>query len=274
VPEGPEVETVRRTLHPQVLGRLVSKVWVSSKKLRTPVRSASFRRLLGRPITGTGRHGKLLWLDMAGAGGVLIRLGMTGRVLIQPSTSPRPPHTHVVMTFDEGADELRYVDPRRFGEVVPFSSDDELGEVRANMGPDPLAWTAEERRRVLTSLRSTQRTLKDALLDQRLLSGVGNIYASEALFVARISPTTRGCDASSPALRRLLQAVEHVLTQAVVHRGTTFADFVDASGGEGQNLAHLQVFWREGEPCTRCQRPVERMVQGARSTFYCRACQR
>lgn len=274
MPEGPEVETVRRTLEPLVEGRRLGAPWVSRHKLRTPTTKRALAAVTDRRVTGTGRHGKLLWLDVEGGGGLMVRLGMTGRLVVEARDAPRHPHTHVVIPLDDGAQELRYVDVRRFGEVVPYKDAKERDEERARMGPDPLTWTPEERARVKARLRSTTRTLKDALLDQSLLAGVGNIYASEALFVARLSPFKRGCDTSPRALERLLDAVQEVLEKAVVHRGTTFSDFVDSTGGEGGNLEHLLVFQREGEPCPSCGRGVEREVQGARSTFFCPRCQR
>lgn len=274
MPEGPEVETVRRTLHPLVEGRRLGAPWVSRFKLRTPVTKKQLQPLVGRRVVGTGRHGKLLWLDVEGGGGLFVRLGMTGRLLVEPREKERHPHTHVIIPLDEGERELRYVDVRRFGEVVPFADERARDDERRRMGPDPLTWSDAERARAGERIRKTQRTLKDALLDQSLLAGVGNIYASEALFVARLSPFRRGCETSKRAIERLLDAAREVLEQAVIHRGTTFSDFVDSTGGEGDNLSHLHVFWREGEPCPSCGRPIERAVQGARSTFFCRKCQR
>lgn len=274
MPEGPEVETVRRTLQPQVLGRRLGEAWVSAMALRRPVEAADFRVLQGKRVEGTGRHGKLLWLHLEGEGGIWVRLGMTGRLLVQDAKVEKHPHTHVVIPLDDGREELRYVDVRRFGEVVPYQ-DAALREAeRARMGPDPLTWSEAERRQVAEKFKTTQRTLKEALLDQSLLAGVGNIYASEALFAARLSPFKTGCRTSKPALHRLLEATETVLQKAVAHRGTTFSDFVDSSGGEGQNLQHVAVFWREGEPCASCGRAIEKVVQGGRSTYFCRKCQR
>lgn len=274
MPEGPEVETVRRTLHPMVEGRRLGEAWVSDLALRRPVRATDFSGLVNQKIIGTGRHGKLLWLDVEKAGGIWVRLGMTGRLLVQRSTEEKHPHTHVVIPLDEGTEELRYVDVRRFGEVVPYADTTLLQAERARMGPDPLTWNEDERVLVATKLKQTQRALKEALLDQSLIAGVGNIYASEALFEARISPFKKGQRASKAALLRLLDATEAVLRKAVKHRGTTFSDFVDSSGGEGQNLQHVAVFWRENEPCPSCLRPIEKAVQGGRSTYFCRKCQR
>lgn len=274
MPEGPEVETVRRTLHPMVEGRRLGAAWVSDFALRRPVKAADFSNLVGKKVVETGRHGKLLWLEAEDKRGLWVRLGMTGRLLVQNAKEERHPHTHVVIPLDDGREELRYVDVRRFGEVVPYGAPSLLEAECARMGPDPLTWGDEERLQVAAKLKRTQRSLKEALLDQSLIAGVGNIYASEALFEARISPYKKGHRASKPALLRLLEATESVLRKAVKHRGTTFSDFVDSTGGEGQNLQHVAVFWRAGEPCPNCTRPIEKAVQGGRSTYFCRKCQR
>lgn len=274
MPEGPEVETVRRTLEPMVQGRCLGPAWVSALSLRRSVRAADFRALRGKRVVGTGRHGKLLWLNLEGEGGIWVRLGMTGRLLVQNAEAEKHPHTHVIIPLDGGDEELRYVDVRRFGEVVPYLQAAEREAECARMGPDPLTWGAAERSQVAEKLKRTQRALKEALLDQSLIAGVGNIYASEALFEARISPFKKGQQTSKTALHRLLDATEAVLRKAVEHRGTTFSDFVDSSGGEGQNLQHVAVFWRSGEPCLVCGRAIEKAVQGARSTYFCRKCQR
>lgn len=273
MPEGPEVETVRRSLAPLLEGRSFGTPWVSRMKLRTPVTTRQLSFLDGRRVLALGRHGKLMWLDVVEGGGLLLRLGMTGKLLVEPHTKPRPPHTHVVLPLDDGASELRYVDVRRFGEVVPFTRAEQRDEERARLGPDPLSWTKDERSFVVARLKATKRSLKDALLDQSVVAGVGNIYACEALFTAGLSPLARGSSVSRASLEGLTEAVQQVLETAVLHRGTTFSDFVDADGERGQNLAHVHVFQREGLPCPRCTRPVERIVQGARSTFLCRRCQ-
>lgn len=272
MPEGPEVETIRRTLEPLLLGRTLGRPVVSRKGLRTPTSSARLRPLEGRTVTALGRHGKLMWIDVDDGQGLLVRLGMTGRLVVEPPDAPLAPHTHVRVPLDDGG-ELRYVDARRFGEVVRFATAAERDEERARMGPDALTLDAEGRRRAVASLRATRRSLKDALLDQALLAGVGNIYAAEALFVARLSPFRRGADLDDERAGRLLDAVASVLAQAVAHRGTTFSDYVDGAGERGGNLEHVQVFQREGEPCHVCGRAIAREVQGQRSTFWCRRCQ-
>lgn len=273
MPEGPEVETVRRTLEPLLVGRTLGAGWASPQKLRTPVTTRQLAFLDKRRVLGLGRHGKLMWLDAEGDVGLLLRLGMTGKFLVEPREKPRHPHTHIVFPLDDGSEELRYVDVRRFGEVVPFKSAKERDAERERLGPDPLSWTSEQKAFVVEKLKATKRSLKEALLDQGVVAGVGNIYACEALFVAGLSPLAKGTSVPRAALEELVTAVERVLHEAVEHCGTTFSDFVDALGERGTYISHVHVFRREGEPCPRCGRPVERIVQGGRSTFLCRRCQ-
>lgn len=276
MPEGPEVETVRRSLLPKVQGRTIERVRVSRLALRTPVTTRDFKPLLHRTIVDVGRHGKLLWLDAGGAG-ACVRLGMTGRLTIEAATSTPRLHTHVRLSLDDGQ-ELRFCDPRRFGEVVPFADVATLEVARSTLGPDGISLDDDGRARVIASLRRTKRTIKDALLDQRVVAGVGNIYASEACFIAGLSPWRAGIELSALEATRLVAAVEETLRLGVLRRGTSFSDYVDADGVEGTNASYLLVFQREGEACVRCpsraRAVIRRETQGARSTFFCPRCQR
>jgi len=281
MPEGPEVETVRRTLAPLVEGAVLGRARVSRLKLRTPVTSQRFRPLEGGVIAGVHRHGKLLWLDVTGVGtgarGLWVRLGMTGQLTVADPTTTPPPHTHVrlpLTTRDGAARELRYTDPRRFGEVVPFTDLTDLDTARADLGPDGLALSDVDKATVAAALRQTSRAIKEALLDQRLVAGVGNIYAAEACFIAGLDPRRAGTSLSVAQARALTNAVAQTLHDGVARRGTSFSNYVDATGERGDNASYLLVFQREGEPCRRCGGTVERLVQGARSTFWCPSCQR
>ncbi len=274
------METIRRSLVDRVVGARLGAPWVSTKKLRTPIRAQDLRPLAGRRVVGLARHGKLLIVDVEGDGGLFVRLGMSGRLLAADADSALAPHTHLRWPFEQGAParagsarELRFVDARRFGEVVPFATAAAREAERARLGPDALCLDDAGRAQIRTDLASTKRALKDALLDQTLLAGVGNIYASEALFIARLSPFLRGVDLRGDEAARLLRAVEEVLADAVRRRGTSFSTYVDGEGRMGEMAAHLAVFQRSGEPCPACARPVARVVQGARSTFLCTRCQ-
>jgi formamidopyrimidine-DNA glycosylase len=277
MPEGPEVETIRRSLHPLLVGRTVGAAWVSKKALRTRVPAKAFAPLAGRAITGTGRKGKLMWIDVDNGAGLFVRLGMSGKLTVGAPDADVAPHTHVRLPLAATAGplrELRYVDPRRFGEIVPFADATTKERELARMGPDAFALAGADKDDVVTRLRATERSLKDVLLDQSVLAGVGNIYAAEALYLARLSPFRTGKSLRGPDVARLLDAVAQVLKEAVGRRGTSFSNYVDGLGVPGENLGHLFVFQREGEPCRTCGRLVERATQGARSTFFCRTCQR
>ncbi|HEY1099178.1 MAG TPA: bifunctional DNA-formamidopyrimidine glycosylase/DNA-(apurinic or apyrimidinic site) lyase [Myxococcota bacterium] len=273
MPEGPEVETVRRTLLPLVLGARLGKARVSRLALRTKITSKELSFLNGAVVDDVGRHGKLLWVR-AGGGGMCIRLGMTGRVTVEATKKTPLPHTHVRIALDDGSRELRFCDPRRFGEVVPFVDDDSLHAERSRMGPDGITIDDDGRARVRVAVRKTSRSIKDALLDQKVVAGVGNIYAAEACFLAGLDPTRAGSSLSDDDVTRLIAAIEQTLADGVKNRGTSFSDYVDAEGQRGDNAAALHVFQREAEPCRRCGTVIARFTQGARSTFWCPGCQR
>ena len=274
MPELPEVETVARSLRPRIVGRTISAVWTSGLPLRRPVDRAGLRRACaGARVELVERRGKFLVLALSSGRALVCHLGMTGRLLVEPPGRPRAPHTHAVFALGAGADELRYVDPRRFGHLVALPTaalddSDELG----GLGVDPLsaAFTAAALRQ---ALGGSTRAIKDALLDQRILAGVGNIYACEALFAAGISPRRQAGRLGPTRTAALHRAIAAVLEDAVARRGTSFSDYVDADGQSGENQHHLAVYGRQGAPCPRCQRPVRRIVQGGRSTFYCPRCQ-
>lgn len=273
MPEGPEVETVRRTLLPLVVGARLGRARVSKLALRTPITARDLAFLEGAVVDDVGRHGKLLWLR-CGDAGLCVRLGMTGRLTVEPRRTTALKHTHVRIPLDDGSRELRFCDPRRFGEVVPFAAVADLDAERARMGPDGIALDEPGRQQVARALQRTSRSVKDALLDQGIVAGVGNIYASEACFIASIDPTRRGTSLNDDEALALVRAAETALHTGVQNRGTSFSDYVDADGQRGDNASALLVFQREGEPCVRCGTAVARCVQGARSTFFCPGCQR
>ena len=273
MPEGPEVETVRRSLAPLLVGAVLGRPSVGRRALRTPITSRSLAHVDGRAVVAVERHGKALFIALDSGGGLVIRLGMTGRVLVVDGGAKRDVHTHVRIPLAASARELRYVDARRFGEVVPYADSAARAAVVAAMGPDGITLNDEGRRMVYGTLAATSRALKDVLLDQTVVAGVGNIYAAEILWLARLSPFRAADSLHGAEQLRLVDAVVRVLQEAVARRGTSFSDYVDANGQKGDNQAHLAVFQREGEPCPGCGEPVRRVVQGARSTFFCATCQ-
>lgn len=272
MPEGPEVETVRRTLQPLLLGRRVGSVWLGTQKLRNVLVKQDFAVLVGQEIIHLGRHGKLLWLDFSRGARALIRLGMTGRLTVTSKQSAVEKHTHVRLALKDNDNELRYVDPRRFGEF--FITDQSDRSSIDKMGPDPTTtWTAREQTQVAQSIKKSSRSIKEILLDQQVLAGVGNIYASESLFIAKISPFANGCSLSAAQINRLLSSIPQVLQAAIVNGGTSFSDYVDGNGKKGANIDFVQVFMRQGLPCPSCKNTIEKRTQGGRSTYFCCKCQ-
>ncbi len=280
MPELPEVETVRRHLERHVVGRTVATVWTSGKSLRRPVPRALVRGAAGRTIAGVRRHGKFLILDLDGGARIVGHLGMTGAFLLRSAEaaaatatrSARPAHVHVVFTFEDGA-QLWYEDARRFGLldwVAAGATDDGLGPTGAGLDPMVERLDATRMKALFARCRGPVKTL---LLDQKRIAGIGNIYASEALFRAGIGPR-RGMHTLDAAERtRLADEIHAVLDRAVEHRGTTFSDFRDLDERPGSYGSELTVYDREGKACVRCGATVKRIVQGGRSTFYCGKCQ-
>ena len=274
MPELPEVETIVRGLRPRLEGRRVEAVWWSGKPLhmRRPVDVRGLRALaVGHVIASVRRLGKymLFALDDAHADtGIVIHLGMTGRLHVEPAARPRLPHTHVALTLG-GGDELRFIDARRFGWVEPVRSF-AAAEALVALGPDPLAEL--DAVKLAAALSGVRAPIKAFLMDQRRVAGLGNIYVSEALFRARIHPRTPAGKVRGRAAP-LLAGIRASLRGGIERRGTTLRDYVDALGKRGDNRSALLVYDRAGEPCRRCGAEIRRRVDSGRSTFYCSACQ-
>jgi formamidopyrimidine-DNA glycosylase len=273
MPELPEVETVVRGLRRVLPGRRIDAVWWSGKPLhlRRPVDVRGLRALaVGHEVTGVRRLGKFIVLDMDLPGaGVVMHLGMTGRLGVEPASRARAPHTHVAFSLSDGG-ELRLVDARRFGWVEPARSV-AASAALARLGPDPL--TGLDADRLAAALAGVRAPMKSFLMDQRRIAGLGNIYVSEALYRARIHPRTPAGRARKRAAA-LLDGIRAALDAAIVNRGTTLRDYVDAEGRRGDNGSALQVYGRAGLPCHRCGTAIRRQVDAGRATFYCPNCQR
>jgi formamidopyrimidine-DNA glycosylase len=272
MPELPEVETVRRTLAPAVGAKIVD-VWDSGKGLhmhRKPPRK-KLRGLVGAKITAMRRHGKYLLVDTDRPQTLLVHLGMTGRFLITKHEAPRAKHTHLVLGL--GARDLRFVDARRFGQIDVLERDDERSHpALAILGPDPLVHGIDAAA-FAARAKGKKATLKAFVLDQSVIAGVGNIYASEALWRAGLRPTMRAHRLTATSALRLVDAIREVLAHALDKGGTSLRDFVDADGAAGENADYLWVYGRAGEPCLRCKAAIRRSVQQGRATYYCPTCQ-
>jgi formamidopyrimidine-DNA glycosylase len=274
VPELPEVEVLRRSLEPRLLGRRIDRVEVLSASLREPLdRRALSRRLAGRSVAALRRRGKYLWIDVSGGSTLVVHLGMSGRLTLAPIAAPREPHEHLALRLDSG-ERLRLRDPRRFGLAYATPTDElERDPHFAHLGPEPLDPPLSGDR-LAELARGSSAPVKTFLMDGQRLVGVGNIYATEALHRARIHPA-RPIGSLAPAtFERLASAIVAVLEQAIREGGTTLNDFADGEGRAGYFQVSLAVYGREGEPCPRCGARVRRLVQANRSTFFCPHCQR
>jgi formamidopyrimidine-DNA glycosylase len=334
MPELPEVETVRRDLEAELVGRRITRVEATGVRTfrRQPDMAAFEARTLGRSLVGVGRRGKYLLLRLNGPDAVVVHLRMSGQLLATPPDAPLARHTHAVLSFDAGK-ELRFVDPRTFGEVfvstaVPFTGGAVLtgaegapkrakslaaavpsapgtaleptaleptaleptaldpstlpaGEVvwtvpeLANLGVEPLDPRLEPD--VFGRLlRSRRRALKALLLDQSVVAGIGNIYADELLWRARLRPSHRSDRLSGPAIRRLHESMVDTLCEAIEYRGSTLADeqYRDLYGQAGSYQRLHRVHGRVAQPCPRCGEPIRRVQMAGRTTYFCRHCQR
>jgi formamidopyrimidine-DNA glycosylase len=274
MPELPEVETIRRSLAPHIIGKTIAGIEVRVPKLRRPIPIATLQRNLpGQRIMDLERRAKYLLWHLDGGGTLIIHLGMSGRLAYNASPQPVEPHTHVIFNFHDGG-EIQFRDPRRFGSI-DLAAPGELPDllILRDLGIEPLspAFTAGS---LHDSLQATQRAVKIVLMDQRVVVGVGNIYANEALFKAGIHPLRPGRSLSARESGALHAAVVEILQKAVERGGTTLTDYRNAEGEPGFFQLDLAVYGRKQEPCPRCGREIIRLVQGGRSSFVCEACQK
>ncbi|MEM7481893.1 MAG: bifunctional DNA-formamidopyrimidine glycosylase/DNA-(apurinic or apyrimidinic site) lyase [Acidobacteriota bacterium] len=281
MPELPEVEVLRRSLEPHLVGDRIESLWVGPARLREAVDETRLRRRVrGRRVVGLRRRAKYLWIDLEADESVrgqhatlVVHLGMSGRLLLVPVDTPREKHEHVSFALASGR-RLRFVDPRRFGLVFALRADELAGDRHfAHLGAEPLSqdWTGEV---LQAAARGRRGPVKAFLMDARVVVGVGNIYASEALFRAGIHPKRSVARLALARWRRLAEAVQEVLARAIDQGGTTLNDFADGEGNSGYFQVALAVYGREGGRCPRCDGTVRRIVQTGRSTFYCPGCQR
>jgi formamidopyrimidine-DNA glycosylase len=266
MPELPEVETVVRTLRPVLLNRRFRRVELTRSDIVTPAGCDLTKRLLGRTVTDITRRGKRIVVTLDDENRFYVHLGMTGRLTVESSGAPVEKHTHFIANLSDRRRQLRFRDPRRFGGIWWMGRD----SCDERMGPEPLTLRFTQ---LSKRLARTTRAIKNVLLDQTVIAGVGNIYADEALFAARIHPLRRANELARDEVRRLNRAVKLTLRRAVRHRGSTLRDYVDAEGVAGAFQTLHRVYDRAGEPCRSCRHPIERIVLGGRSTHFCPNCQ-
>ncbi len=271
MPELPEVETTRRGVEPHVLGQQVVRVVAHDRRLRWPVPAALLRELPGRSIESVTRRAKYL-LFKCGDAHLLIHLGMSGRLRVVPAQTPPQTHDHLDIQL-AGGQMLRLHDPRRFGCALWLKHDPGRHALLKNLGPEPLA---PDFSGAYLHARSRGRSVavKNFLMDSRVVAGVGNIYANEALFVAAIHPKRAAGRITREAYLRLATAVRAVLEEAIRAGGTTLRDYVGADGGAGYFQLQLKVYDRKGQPCQVCGALIRQTIIGQRSSFFCPRCQR
>lgn len=272
MPELPEVETTRRGLEPLLLGRRITGAVVRNAALRWPVAPELTSRLPGAAITAVGRRAKYLLLT-TGHGHLLLHLGMSGSLRVLPAGTPPLKHDHVDILLDDGQC-LRLRDPRRFGSILYAGDDPASHALLRNLGPEPLETDARALGAHLhAASRSRRAAVKLFLMDASVVVGVGNIYASEALFRAGIRPGKPAAGLSRPAYMRLAAVIQAVLAEAIAAGGTTLRDFSNSDGLPGYFAQELAVYGRTGAPCRACTTPIREQRLGQRSTFWCPVCQ-
>jgi formamidopyrimidine-DNA glycosylase len=281
MPELPEVETVARGLRRTILGRRILSVKLGKTDfIDDPV--ALEQHLPGRGIEVVERYGKFLLLRLSAVSGaaraavngdaepasLLVHLGMTGQIAPTPAAQPLEKHTHICMLLDDGR-ELRYTDARRFGRIA-YLTKTLLAEELIGFGADPLEVSKAE---FASRICGRRARVKALLLDQGVLRGVGNIYADESLWRSKIHPARLGAHLSKNQAERLRRMLQEILQKAIVMRGSSISDFLDAEGEPGEYQRHHRAYGREGKNCFRCKTPVRRGIVAGRSSYFCPKCQ-
>jgi len=275
MPELPEVETTRRGIEPHLAGRRIAAVTLRRNDLRWPIPPEVSERLPGQLIESVERRAKYLLIHTA-AGSAMLHLGMSGMLRVLPPDAPIGKHDHVDIVLEGTAEQrgrvLRFTDPRRFGSLLwqPFG---ELHPLLAALGPEPLT-DAFEGDTLWCGSRGRSAAVKLFLMDNANVVGVGNIYASEALFAAGIDPRRAAGKVSRQRYASLAAEVKRILTWAIERGGTTLRDFLNPDGAPGYFFRELNVYGRTGEPCKVCGTPIRQAVLGQRSTFWCPRCQK
>src|SRR5882762_5126129 len=281
MPELPEVETVARGLRQAILGRRIISVTLGKTDFIDDP-SALEQHLPGRRIEAVERYGKFMLLRLSAVhretrvarngdgapASLLVHLGMTGQIAPGPAGLPLEKHTHVCLLLDDGR-ELRYTDARRFGRIA-YLTEAPLAEELKEFGADPLEVGDEE---FASLFRGRRARIKALLLDQSVLRGVGNIYADESLWRAKIHPARLGAQLNKVQANTLRRALQMILRKAIVMRGSSISDFIDAEGEPGEYQRHHRAYGREGKACYRCQASVRRAIVAGRSSYFCPKCQ-
>lgn len=271
MPELPEVETTVRGIEPHLLNQQIVSVTVRHPSLRWPIPNDLAELLKGQTIQRIYRRGKYIIFDTA-KGHQLLHLGMSGSVRILPAGTPAEKHDHVDWLCANNK-LLRLNDPRRFGAVLWTSDDPSQHPLIAKLGPEPLTAAFDEQH-LFSKSRGRAVSVKSFVMDSKTVVGVGNIYASESLFLAGINPKRAAGKVSAKSYAALTQAIKQTLSKAIEAGGTTLKDFTSADGKPGYFKQQLHVYGRGGEPCTECASPIQQAVLNQRMTYWCKKCQR
>ncbi len=271
MPELPEVETTRRGIAPHVCGRRIDGLIVRQRRLRWPVPADLGQHLEGRRIDAVGRRGKYLLLSL-GTGTLIIHLGMSGSLRILRRPDPPGPHDHIDLLLEDET-RLRFTDPRRFGAWLWSAGTAAQHPLLATLGPEPLE-TGFNAGHLHALARRRRSAVKSFIMNSRVVVGVGNIYANEALFRAGIHPARAAGRISLARYERLVEAIKTVLREAIDQGGTTLRDFVDGEGRPGYFRHNLQVYQRGAQDCPRCGAVIRESRIGQRSSYFCARCQR
>jgi formamidopyrimidine-DNA glycosylase len=270
MPELPEVETTRRGILPHVQGARVAQVIVRNARLRWKVEPGLKRELPGQVVRSVERRAKYLLLRCDTAT-LILHLGMSGSLRVLDKTTPPAKHDHLDIVFDSGLC-LRLRDPRRFGAALWTRGDPARHPLLENLGPEPLS-DEFNGNALYRHTRSRRAAIKQLLMNNRVVAGVGNIYANEALFLAGVHPLRAAGKLSRARCARLAQAVKQVLREAIARGGTTLRDFRQSDGAPGYFAQQLKVYSRAGEACPRCATALQHQRQGQRASYYCARCQ-
>ena len=269
MPELPEVETTRRGLETLIVNRRVLSAHIYKKKLRWEIPSHLIETLKQKTIRNISRRAKYLLIELSD-GQLVIHLGMSGSMSVVPSNEPLKKHHHFEIKLDNST-SVRFHDPRRFGSILWQGNDSQL-KLLCDLGPEPLSYEFNNDVLYNASIGKSK-NIKAFIMDSKVVVGVGNIYASESLFLAGISPKRLSGKTSKRRYRTLTQSIKKILTDAINNGGTTLNDFSNVDGSPGYFSQVLNVYGRDNMPCNRCNGKIKRIVQNQRATYYCPKCQ-
>lgn len=271
MPELPEVETIRTDLQKVLVGEKITKIEYKIPKMLQPSPKKFLDGVVGKEVLSFSRVAKLLLMHFKEGGTVALHLKLSGRLFIRSKSDPEEKYTYVVFNFDNNL-QLRFSEMRKFGYVKYVCDDNEVDVIKKGYGPEPLTkhFTAEYLNGVL---KKTTRAIKVVIMDQKKIGGIGNIYADEALWYAKIHPERKANSLSKAEVKALFKNINLVIKQGIQDRGTTVDSYVDAYGAKGSHSQRLQVFRRDKQPCPRCGTIIKKIRVGGRGTHFCPTCQ-